>query len=181
SASSFQSKRCQAARRIWSTNQARSSTRRRISRPARKRASRILRALPITFLKAAMGLDLSASSAWNWLRSNSSGSTCGMRWPSFEEAGWGNGSGRCARDGVVLAQRDYLVAIGGDHDGVLPLRRQFPILGDGGPAIAQQAGLGASLIDHRLDGEGHAFLQFQAGAGAAVMQHLRLFVEDLAD
>src|SRR5690606_8298170 len=37
-----------------------------------------------------------------------------------------------------------------------------------------------ALVDHRLDGEGHAFLQHHAGAGAAVVQHLRLVVVDVA-
>ena len=38
-----------------------------------------------------------------------------------------------------------------------------------------------AFVDHRLDGEGHARLQHQAFAGAAVMQHLRILVVDLAD
>jgi hypothetical protein len=36
-------------------------------------------------------------------------------------------------------------------------------------------------VDHRLDGEGHARLQHHAGAGLAVVQHLRVLVVDLAD
>src|SRR3546814_15597294 len=90
-------------------------------------------------------------------------------------------SGRGASDGVVAAQSEDLVAVGGHQDGVLPLRRQLAILGDRGPAIAKQAGFRATLVDHRLDGEGHAFLELHAGAGTAVMQNLRLLMEDLAD
>ena len=36
-------------------------------------------------------------------------------------------------------------------------------------------------VDHRLDGEDHAGLAARAGAGLAVVQHLRLFVEVAAD
>src|SRR5690606_19546485 len=37
------------------------------------------------------------------------------------------------------------------------------------------------LVDHRLDGEGHAFLQHHALPRLAVVQHLRVVVVDLAD
>ena len=36
-------------------------------------------------------------------------------------------------------------------------------------------------VDHGLDGEDHAWLEFFQGARAAVVQHLRLFVELLAN
>src|SRR5690606_14786161 len=50
-----------------------------------------------------------------------------------------------------------------------------------GPAVGQHAGVAGALVDHRLDGEGHARLEHQALARAAVVQHLRLVVVDLAD
>src|SRR5690606_38856909 len=40
---------------------------------------------------------------------------------------------------------------------------------------------GTPLIEHGLDGEDHAFLQLQASAVLAVVQHLGLFMEHLAD
>ena len=41
--------------------------------------------------------------------------------------------------------------------------------------------MGFAGVDHRLDGKHHAFLELQAGARLAVMQHLRVFVEHLPD
>ena len=62
-----------------------------------------------------------------------------------------------------------------------PLRRQLAVLGHHGPAIRQHLVVAGALVDHRLDGEGHARLQHQALARTAVMHHLRLVVVDLAD
>lgn len=64
---------------------------------------------------------------------------------------------------------------------MLPLRGQLAVLGDRGPAVAEQAGLRAALVDHRLDGEDHAFLQLDAGTRTTVVEDLRLLVEHLAD
>src|SRR5690606_8806694 len=55
------------------------------------------------------------------------------------------------------------------------------VLGDHRPAIRQYPRVALAGIDHRLNGEGHAFLQHHAFARPAVMQHLRLVVVDLAD
>ena len=49
------------------------------------------------------------------------------------------------------------------------------------PSRCDQLGVAPAGVDHRLDGEGHAWLQFHAGPWAAVMQHLGLLVEYLAD
>ncbi len=64
---------------------------------------------------------------------------------------------------------------------MLPLRRQAAVFGLDGPAVAHFADLALAGVDHRLDGEDHARLEFIERAGTAVVQHLRLFVEDLAD
>src|SRR5690606_19859577 len=72
-------------------------------------------------------------------------------------------------------------AVAGHHHRVLPLRRQLAVLGHHGPAVRQQPGVPGALVDHRLDGEGHALLQHHALARAAVVQHLRVVVVDLAD
>src|SRR3989344_636783 len=181
SASSLQLNCSQAFCRMLSTNQARSSIKRRISRPLRKRPSSTSRAWRIAFLKAGIGLAFRASSAWNWPRSKSSGSTCGIDCFPFYRLDTVTGSGRNARDGVIAAQGEDLVAGFGYQQGVFPLCRQLAVLGDRGPAIAQYLGVGAALVDHWLDGEGHASLQFHAGTGTAVVQDLRLFMEHLAD
>src|SRR5260221_4276337 len=55
------------------------------------------------------------------------------------------------------------------------------ILGDDRPAVRKLADARPARIDHRLDGENHAGLDFYAGSGAAVMEHLRLLVEFPAD
>ena len=83
--------------------------------------------------------------------------------------------------GFFLTGGEYLVTVGGDRQGMLPLGGQLAVLGDHGPAVGQHLIMGFAGVDHRLDGEHHAFLQLQAGAGLAVMQHLRIFVEHLAD
>ena len=64
---------------------------------------------------------------------------------------------------------------------MLPLRGKGLILGDHRPAIRQQADVASARIDHRLNGEGHAGHQLQAGAGFAVVQYLGVFVVDAAD
>src|SRR5688572_10660135 len=88
---------------------------------------------------------------------------------------------RCRRrNGPGGAGEDF-VAFAGDRDGVLPLRRQAVVLGDDGPAVGQLADAGLAGVDHRLDREGHARLERHAGAGAPVVQDLRLLVELAAD
>src|SRR5690606_7891677 len=83
---------------------------------------------------------------------------------------------------VVAGQaREDVDAVGGHRDHMLPLRRELAVLGDHGPAVGQQAGVARALVDHRLDGEGHALLQHKALARAAVVQHLRFLVVDPAD
>src|SRR5687768_10080792 len=64
---------------------------------------------------------------------------------------------------------------------MLPLRRQAVVLGDDGPAVGQLADARLAGVDHGLDREGHARLERHAGAGAAVVQDLRLLVELAAD
>src|SRR5450830_41005 len=189
SASSLQLNCSQAFCRMLSTNQARSSISRRMSRPLRKRSSSTSRAWRIAFLKAAIGLAFSASSAWNWPRSKSSGSTWGIVRLSFLAISQSQHSlgkpgqplRRNAWDRVVRAQGEDFVAGVGDQQGVFPLCGELAVLGDGGPAVAQYLGVSLALVDHRLDGEGHAGFQFHARTGAAVVQDLRLFVEHLAD
>ena len=66
---------------------------------------------------------------------------------------------------------------------MFPLGRQRTVFGDDAPAVFFGAFLDvlATGIDHGLDGEGHAFNQLFQRAGAAVVQHLGLFVKALAD
>src|ERR1035437_6951091 len=61
------------------------------------------------------------------------------------------------------------------------LRGQAVIFCYDRPAIAKLLDLFFSGIDHRLNGEDHAGFQSQSGSGAAVVQHLRLFMEVRAD
>src|SRR6185312_5572870 len=77
--------------------------------------------------------------------------------------------------------REDFETVVGDRQRMFPLRRQRMIPGHHSPAVRQLAGLRLAGVDHRLDGEGHALLQFDAGAGLAVVQYLRLVVIDLAD
>ena len=64
---------------------------------------------------------------------------------------------------------------------MFPLRGQATVLGDDGPAVAHLANVTLASVDHRLDGENHAFLQLDPCAGLAVMQDLRVFMKFLAD
>lgn len=55
------------------------------------------------------------------------------------------------------------------------------VFGDDGPAVIELLDVAFTGIDHGLHREHHACLQLEAGAGPAVMQYLRIFVEALAD
>src|SRR3546814_11639133 len=55
------------------------------------------------------------------------------------------------------------------------------VLGHHGPAIRQQPHVGLAAVDHRFDGEGHAFSQFKTRASATVVPDLRIFVDDATD
>ena len=68
-----------------------------------------------------------------------------------------------------------------DEHRVLPLRGQRVILRHDGPAVREQLHVALAGVDHRLDREGHAGHELDAGAGPAVVQHLRILVEDPAD
>mmetsp|Transcript_20980 Transcript_20980/g.80928 ORF Transcript_20980/g.80928 Transcript_20980/m.80928 type:complete len:420 (+) Transcript_20980:106-1365(+) len=108
---------------------------------------------------------------------------CCRSWATVATSG-GDGCGggdEGRRRRAAGRQRHDLVAAVGDEDGVLPLGRQGTVLGDDGPAIAQLADLAPAGVDHGLDREHHAGHQFIQRAGAAVVQHLGLLVEDAAD
>ncbi len=64
------------------------------------------------------------------------------------------------------------------EDRVLPLRRQRVVLGDTVQPSRSRRHVALAGIDHRLDREGHAGLELEAGAGLAVVQDLRVLVVD---
>ncbi|MNI59518.1 hypothetical protein D3C73_1146850 [compost metagenome] len=64
---------------------------------------------------------------------------------------------------------------------MFPLCRQAVVAGHDRPAICKLANFAAAGVDHWLNGEQHTRHQFHARAGLAIMQHLRIFVETLAD
>src|SRR3990167_5378419 len=96
-----------------------------------------------------------------------------VRWSVVSSRGW--------RGRAAIGNGQYFKAGIGDEDGVFVLRRQAVVLGDHRPAVAEMLDGRLAGIDHRLDGEGHARFQLYSGFRAAVMQHLRLFMETLAD
>jgi len=55
------------------------------------------------------------------------------------------------------------------------------VLGHDGPTVRQQFDAGLAGIDHRLDGQRHTLAEFEAGAAAAVVQHLWILVESAPD
>src|ERR1022692_5182132 len=77
----------------------------------------------------------------------------------------------------AIGSRQHFVPLVGDQHRVLPLRGKTVIRGHDGPAVGEAANAGAAGVDHRLDGENHPRLQLETGAGPAVVQDLRLFVE----
>ncbi|AEW72217.1 hypothetical protein EcWSU1_00777 [Enterobacter ludwigii] len=85
------------------------------------------------------------------------------------------------RDGVILAQRHNFAAVVCYHNSMLVLRRQASVFGFHRPAIFHGADAVITGIDHRLDGEGHAFLQYHAAVIRIIVQNLWLFVEDTAN
>ena len=92
--------------------------------------------------------------------------------PALTKAGGGGDPGR---------ERHHFVAGLGDEHRVLPLRRERAVARDDGPAVAGFADVALAGVDHRLDRERHAGLQLVERAGLAVVQHLRVLVEALAD
>src|SRR4051794_28848006 len=77
--------------------------------------------------------------------------------------------------------RKYLAAGVGDADRMFELSRKRAVTGDGGPAVFEHLHVRAADVDHRLDGEDHARLEFGAGAGTAGVDDLGAIVEDAAD
>src|SRR3546814_428706 len=65
-------------------------------------------------------------------------------------------------------------------DAVFELGRQRSIAGDGGPSVLQHLHAGLADIDHRLDGEEQAGLQFRTVARAADMHDFGRVVKDPA-
>src|SRR5690606_21474187 len=114
--------------------------------------------------------------------------SAGAGWPGRPWAG--RTSGRRAAGSLAHESRwcdvarrpgEHLVAGLGDQHRVLPLRRERAVARDDGPAVAHFLDLAPTGVDHGLDGEGRAGLELFERARAAVVQHLRVFVEALAD
>src|SRR5690348_14411127 len=76
---------------------------------------------------------------------------------------------------------EYLVPGLGDTHGVLELRRERAVLGNGGPAVREDLHLEAAGIHHRLYREEHARLEHGPVLGCAEMQDRGRVVEDAAD
>lgn len=60
--------------------------------------------------------------------------------------------------GFLFSQGEHLKAVCGNRNGMLPLSGQLLVTGHHGPAVVLLFDFGFSLIDHRFDREGHAFL-----------------------
>src|SRR5947209_11610220 len=91
----------------------------------------------------------------------------------------GTGVGRPVQAG--RRYRKDLVAGRGHPDRMLELRRQRAVLGDGGPAVAENFNFVPAGVDHRLDREEHAFAQRRSIPRPAVMQDRRGVVKDPPD
>ena len=79
---------------------------------------------------------------------------------------------------VLNLMRQYFQTCLGHKEGVFPLGRGQFILGDDRPAVgAVDKDLPRAHIDHRLDGEHHAWDEQHSRALLAIMQHLGVVVE----
>ncbi|KAG0739795.1 hypothetical protein G6F24_017227 [Rhizopus arrhizus] len=91
--------------------------------------------------------------------------------------------GRHPVDGVQRrfagAQGQYAHAAAGDRHGVLELRRQLAVAGVHRPFVRLLADGRLALVEHRFDGEHHAFFQCHAGVRMTVVQDLRFLVHFL--
>src|SRR5262245_39639710 len=57
------------------------------------------------------------------------------------------------------------------------MRARLAVRGDDGPIVGKGPDTGSTHVNHRLDGDGHARLQFWASAGTAKIGHLGLLVQ----
>src|SRR5262249_32349525 len=69
----------------------------------------------------------------------------------------------------------------GHSDRVFELRRERAVLGDRGPAVAENFDLVAAGVDHWFDREEHSLAQLYAFIGMTVMQDGRGIVKDAPD
>src|SRR4051794_17649532 len=83
--------------------------------------------------------------------------------------------------GKVSQLGQDLRAIVGDHQRVLELRGPLLVLGGDGPAVVPDLVVQRAEVDHRLDGERHAWLQHGFHGGLVVVQHDQPVVEGGAD
>ena len=69
----------------------------------------------------------------------------------------------------------------GNSDGMLELGRPAAIDGHRGPIIGPQAVSPITLINHRFNGENHAWLEGHARMPTGVVRHLRVHVKLFAE
>src|SRR5690606_11434239 len=75
---------------------------------------------------------------------------------------------------------ENLAAICRDTDRMFELGGEGAVARYGGPAIGEDFHARFAEIDHRFDGEEHAFLQRCALSLAAIVEHIRRIMEDAA-
>src|ERR687887_1674828 len=81
----------------------------------------------------------------------------------------------------AVEQSEHLRALRRDGDGVLEMGRARAVPGHDRPAVLQHLGVGAALVEHRLDSQRQADVQPDSPPGATVIGHLRLLVHGGAD
>src|SRR3546814_9216562 len=80
-----------------------------------------------------------------------------------------SGPRRCVQ--ARRARGENLAAGLGDADAMLELRRERAVARHRGPAVVEHLHRIFAGVDHRLDREEHARLEFRAGAGARSEEH----------
>src|ERR1700753_3807365 len=64
---------------------------------------------------------------------------------------------------------------------MLKMRAHAAVFGDRGPAVFEDLDAWLAGIDHRLDGENHAFTELHAAAAFAKVRHLRILMHACSD
>ena len=84
-------------------------------------------------------------------------------WPTQSDFPWQRTVVCCTQvffgsDVIVGPPGQDFEAVLGDGQCMFPLRRGAPIFGDDSPTVTEQFDVTLTRVDHRFNGEGHAFL-----------------------
>src|SRR5579872_1040995 len=82
---------------------------------------------------------------------------------------------------LFFIQCEHVVAVRGHRNGVFEVRRKSAVGGHHRPAVGFGSDFPGTGIDHRLDRDDHARLEYRTRARATIVGHRRVFVQARAD